>query len=105
MEKISLNSDEMIWEKVLNYPEGTMCKVLREDGNKKTILLKIPPYFKMDAHSHTVVEQHFVLEGEYKIGGKVFKKGYYELIPEGFTHGPFYTETGALILVVWDSYK
>jgi anti-sigma factor ChrR (cupin superfamily) len=105
MEIISLNTNDMEWQQAKNYPEGTMSKILRDDGERKTILLKVPPGFKMDSHSHTVVEQHFILEGEYEIGGKIHKVGSYQLIPQEYTHGPFYSENGAVILVIWDAYK
>ena len=105
MEIISVNYQDLEWIQAKNYPEGTMCKILRDDGDKKTILLKIPAGFKMDAHSHTVVEQHYILEGEYEIGGKIHTEGSYQLIPQGYTHGPFYSKNGAVILVVWDSYN
>ena len=64
MVKISLNCKDLEWTQAKNYPVGTMSKILRNDGDKKTILLKIPAGFKMDAHSHTVVEQHYIMEGE-----------------------------------------
>jgi anti-sigma factor ChrR (cupin superfamily) len=56
----------------------------------------------MEGHSHTTVEQHFVLEGEYESEGKVYKAGTYRLIPEHETHGPFKSSKGAVILVIWD---
>jgi len=59
----------------------------------------------MEGHSHTTVEQHFVLEGEYESEGKVYKAGTYRLIPEHETHGPFKSSKGAVILVIWDPEK
>jgi len=105
MKEIFINCNEIKWTQSDNYPEGTMSKVLRESEDKKTILLKLPAGFKMDAHSHTVVEQHYVLEGEYEIEGRTYSKGSYQLIPPGYTHGPFYSKEGAVILVIWDPHK
>jgi hypothetical protein len=59
----------------------------------------------MEGHSHTAVEQHFVLEGEYESEGKVYKAGTYRLIPQHETHGPFKSSQGAVILVIWDPEK
>lgn len=56
----------------------------------------------MEAHSHNSVEQHYVLEGQYEIEGKVYSKGTYQLLPAGYEHGPFTSEKGAIVLVIWD---
>lgn len=56
----------------------------------------------MPAHSHTSVEQHYILEGSYEIEGQIYNKGTYQLIPAGFSHGPFYSKEGAILLVIWD---
>jgi hypothetical protein len=59
----------------------------------------------MEGHSHTTLEQHFVLEGMYESEGKTYKAGTYRLIPRHKTHGPFKSSTGAVILVIWDPEK
>ena len=41
------------------YPSGTMVKMLREDGEARTLLMKIPPGFHLDPHCHITCEQHF----------------------------------------------
>ena len=56
----------------------------------------------MEGHSHTTMEQHIVLKGEYESEGKVYKAGTYRLIPKHKTHGPFKSSQGAVILVIWD---
>ncbi len=43
----------------------------------------------MDAHAHTSVEQHYVLEGQYKIEGRKYGPSTYQMIPARHTHGPF----------------
>ncbi len=104
MKEFSLNHEEMPWEEAQGYPTGTKAKVLREDGSKKTFMLKLPAGFDMEAHCHTAVsEQHFVLDGSYRSEGKTHSKGAYRFIPREVTHGPFTSEQGAVILVVWDS--
>jgi anti-sigma factor ChrR (cupin superfamily) len=104
MKEAALNYQEMQWEKAPNYPPGTMMKVLRrdEEGCPLTIILKVGEGFKMESHSHVGIEQHFVLEGEYQSEGDIYQAGYYRLIPERTSHGPFHSEKGAVILVMWD---
>ena len=105
MTEISINSADLSWEQAENYPDGTMRKTLRKDssGNPSTILLKLPPGFTMDGHSHIIAEHHYVLEGEYEVKGEIFRAGHYHLISEHTNHGPFRSDTGALLLVIWES--
>ena len=104
MEEVSLNYQEMEWEKAETYPSGTMMKVLRRDerGQPLTIILKLKGGFEVGAHSHIGTEQHFVLEGEYESEGRVYEAGSYRLIPVETPHGPFTSTKGAVILVLWD---
>jgi len=55
----------------------------------------------MEGHTHIHVEQHFILKGQYEINGQVFSQGTYQLIHTDMTHGPFTSETGAEVLIVW----
>jgi len=97
-----VNCNEMEWQPAQSYPPGAMSKILRDDHGHKTILLKVPVGFQMPAHSHTSLEQHYVLEGSYEIEGRAYGPGTYQLIPPGFAHGPFDSKDGAVLLVVWD---
>ena len=105
MEEIMYHTGEMAWQDAKSYPPGAKVKVLREGepSEGRTVLLKLPPNWEMQAHSHTTVEQHYILEGEYESQGKVFPAGTYQLIPRKAEHGPFATKSGAIILVIWDS--
>lgn len=105
MKELSVNYQEMQWEDARGYPPGTLEKVLRvgETGEHLAVLLKLPHDFKMETHSHMGMEQHFVLEGEYESEGRIYRAGSYRLIPQKTTHGPFRSEKGALLLVVWDA--
>jgi anti-sigma factor ChrR (cupin superfamily) len=105
MKKLINLFEDSNWEKATGYPEGTLWKVLRDDESRKTILLKLPAGFKMGSHSHITTEQHFVLEGAYSSDGEVYHKGSYQIFAAGDEHGPFISEDGALILVVWDAFK
>lgn len=102
MKEIAINCDKMEWENASGYPSGTKIKVLCDDKSGRTILLKLPKGFTMEAHCHVKTEQHFVLEGQYKSGEQLFGSQTYQLIPKGVTHGPFTSEKGATVLVIWN---
>ena len=72
--------DENGWESAVNYPDGTLRKVLRDENGAKTLLIKYPKGFKMNMHSHITTEQHIVLEGSYTSKGKQYPSGSYEII-------------------------
>ena len=103
MQEIYVNCNDLEWMDDPHYMSGTQVKLLRDGKDGKTALLKLPPGFKMEAHSHTTVEQHYVLEGEYEIDGRVYGPGTYQLFPPGDTHGPFTSKDGAVVLVIWDA--
>ncbi|MGD8726635.1 MAG: cupin domain-containing protein [Gemmatimonadales bacterium] len=102
MSAITLNTNHMPWQEAESYPEGTSIKLLRDEGETKSALLRLPPGFRMDAHTHTCAEQHFVLEGEYEVDGKEYGPGTYQYIPARFRHGPFASRDGAVVLVAWE---
>lgn len=83
------------------YPGGTKIKVLRDDEGGRTVILKLPKGFNMAGHSHINTEQHFILKGRYEIDGHVYGEGTYQLIRPNMTHGPFTSQTGAEVLVIW----
>ncbi len=97
-----VNSNTMEWQEAgKGYPPGTNMKLLRDDDDGRTAILKLPKGFKMEGHSHIKDEQHFVLKGQYEIGEKVYSQGTYQFIHHSVTHGPFTSKIGAEILVVW----
>jgi anti-sigma factor ChrR (cupin superfamily) len=96
------NYDNIRWKKAPGYPVGTKIKILRDEGGIKTILLKLPKGFNMEAHTHVYNEQHFVLAGKYESEGKVYTSGNYRFIPAHKDHGPFTSKTGAVILIIWE---
>ena len=97
--------DDSGWEDAPGYQEGTKRKVLRDENGCKTILLRLPKHFHMEAHSHVNAEQHFVIDGSYAINNIPFSKGSYQRIPANEEHGSFTSEDGAVLLVMWDPVK
>ena len=102
MKNILYIYDKLGWKQAKGYPKGTRIKTLRDEGNAKTILLKLPKGFHMDSHCHVTTEQHLVISGKYESEGEVYSSGNYRLIPVCVDHGPFESKTGAVILVIWD---
>jgi len=102
MPEITRDTNQMAWEDATSYPSGTERKVLREEGGIRVILLKLPPGFRMNEHTHIFGEQHFVLEGEYETAGKSFGPGTFQYIPAHTNHGPYTSEAGAVVLVIWE---
>jgi anti-sigma factor ChrR (cupin superfamily) len=94
--------DDLNWQDAIEYPAGTKLKVLRNEETAKTVLLKLPAGFSMGIHSHVTAEQHFILQGEYTSEGELYRTGSYQIFASHEEHGPFESENGALVLVVWD---
>jgi anti-sigma factor ChrR (cupin superfamily) len=103
MKELSINHDDMAWEEAKGYPTGTKIKLLREENGQRTFLLRLAKGLAVEAHCHTAQkEQHFVLEGHYEGNDKSYGPGSYRFIPRGVTHGPFTSEDGAIVLVIWE---
>jgi anti-sigma factor ChrR (cupin superfamily) len=103
MNAVTVNANDLKWRPAEGYSAGAEEKVLSAGGGMapRTILLKIPPGWTMDAHSHVFTELHYVLEAEYEIQEKRYPPGTYRVIPKEVKHGPFTTRTGAIVLVTW----
>jgi len=103
MEHKSVLSSQLPWEQPAGFPEKLRRKVLRvgPDGRPRAALLRLDAGFEMDAHTHDLAEQHFVIEGMYEVLGREFPAGAYHFIPPHTSHGPFRSRGGAQILVVW----
>lgn len=96
--------DDSGWQDAQEYPAGTKKKLLRDENDAKTILLKLPEGFYMASHAHVTAEQHVILKGEYISEGKVYHEGAYQSFEAHENHGPFESKHGAIVLVIWDPY-
>ncbi len=98
-----VDCNSMEWQDASDmYPQGTKIKVLRDDQGGRTIVLQLPLGFRMEGHSHTKNEQHYVLSGQYELEGRACGEGTYQLIHSEMSHGPFTSEAGAVVLVIWN---
>lgn len=65
-----------------------------------TLLIKEPPgWYTAAAESHSVLQEDILLEGDCWYGEQHVEGPTYFCFPPGHSHGPMYTETGALWLV------
>jgi len=107
MNAVCIKAGEMEWRPADGYGSGAEEKVLNEgDGVvPRTILLKIPPGWRMEAHSHLNTELHYIIDGEYESQGEKFLPGTFCVIPKEVRHGGYSTASGATILVTWCDLK
>ena len=103
MNSIDIEANDIEWKDAIGYPPGAQEKVLNSGSemSPRSILLKLPPGWSMDSHSHSHTELHYVMEGNYESGNKIHASGTFRIIPKEVEHGPFTTKTGAIILIIW----
>lgn len=82
--------------------EGVWQKVLYQDpdGTRGTYLMYLAPETQTEGHSHTVLEEIFVLEGSFRDAGKRYGRGDYCVRAAGQNHSAGTTE-GCLALVIY----
>ncbi len=78
---------------------GNAIKVLRQDDESMSMLVRLEPGTVFPAHFHPADEETYVVEGETWFGDIHLKAGDYHLAPKGTTHGEVTTETGCLLLI------
>jgi hypothetical protein len=102
--EIGINSEQMQWQGVAGYPEGTRICILRTDeqGMVRAFLLRAGEDFTMGGHTNTISEQQLVLEGEIQGGSQNFGRGSYRFIPRSSSHDPWTCGEGAVLFVTWD---
>jgi quercetin dioxygenase-like cupin family protein len=105
MNAVSVNTNEIKWQRAQGYAGGTEEKILSVGGSvaPRVTILKFPPGWGMEAHSHRFTELHYVLEGQLESEGNIYPAGTFRIIPKHVAHGPFSSSTGAVVLVIWCS--
>ena len=78
---------------------GNTVKILRQDEESMSILVRLEPGTVFPAHSHPADEETYVLEGKTRFGDIELEAGDYHLAPKGSHHGEVTTETGCLLLI------
>jgi hypothetical protein len=64
-------------------------KMLRDDGDSKTFLLKVPAGFIMNSHNMILLSSIVILEGEFESRGKHYNAGTYRYFPANKNQGPY----------------
>jgi len=81
------------------FGPGVAMKVLHQDGNTLSYLLRLEPGASLPAHRHPQDEECLVLEGEMHIGELVVTAGGYHLGRRGVLHDRLCSPGGALIFL------
>ena len=79
-------------------------KVLRQDGDSASFLLRVQPGGQLPDHVHLEEEECLVLEGSLLLGeGIMLRAGDYHRAPKGSPHGVASTNTGVLLFLRSDN--
>lgn len=105
----ALDSSALPWTNTITpgFPPGAMRKTLRIDpdsGAGTWLLGVLPQWREHRVEIHPVAEEAFVLLGEMVTDRGVMTAGCYFWRPPHIPHGPFATETGALMLFRTDGH-
>lgn len=81
------------------FGPGITMKVLHQDGDTLSYLLRLAPGASLPPHRHSQDEECLVLEGEMRIGELVLGPGSYHLGRRGVLHDRLSSPAGALIFL------
>jgi anti-sigma factor ChrR (cupin superfamily) len=81
------------------FGPGVTMKVLNQEGDTLSYLLRLQPGASLPAHRHPQDEECLVLEGEMHIGEVVLGRGGYHLGRRGVLHDQLSSPGGALIFL------
>lgn len=93
-----VRNDEGEWVEITN---GVKIKNLyrNPERNYATLLIKMDPGATFPDHVHTDSEECYVIEGDLRMGGRVFGKGDYIRAEAHSTHESISTENGCFLLI------
>jgi hypothetical protein len=103
--RIELETERMEWivSPVPGPPEGMVLKILRHvesTGEMTALCSSVPHYDYPMLEFHDCVEEIYLIEGDIWLGNSgLMTAGSYLWRPPFITHGPFFSRTGALMLV------
>ena len=78
---------------------GNSIKVLRDDSETMSMLVRLSPGATFPEHYHPADEETYVIEGETWFGDIHLGAGDYHHAAKGTTHGEVRTETGCVLLI------
>ena len=85
------------------FPGDATVATLRGDAGSgaTTLLVRLPPGGRIEAHKLPESVQHLVLEGRYESEDTVYRTGTYRLIPKGEVPA-ITSDAGAVVLVMYE---
>lgn len=93
---LTIRETEGVWVPLL---PGVRMKLLREDAETRSYLLRMAPGASLPAHNHIHEEECMVLEGEVQLGDVHAQAGDYHLARSGLAHGSLYSPGGCLLFL------
>jgi hypothetical protein len=103
--RIEIDSEALPWTQspIPGPSEGLLHKTLRmveATGEMTVLVTNVRHYDYPMLEFHDCVEEIYLIEGDIWLGNSgLMREGSYFWRPPFITHGPFYSETGALMLV------
>jgi quercetin dioxygenase-like cupin family protein len=91
-----VHSHEGDWVSII---QGVEVKILRQDADTRSMLIRMAPDTRLPAHAHDLDEESLVLEGEVTVQGVHCNAGDYHFAPAGKDHSQIETTTGCLLFV------
>ena len=91
-----VHSHEGEWVRLLR---GVELKLLRQEGNQRSYLLRMAPGARIPPHEHALDEESLILEGDATINGVLCRTGDYHFAPRGKPHGWLTSEDGCLLFI------
>jgi anti-sigma factor ChrR (cupin superfamily) len=93
---VTVRADSGDWSKLA---PGVQCKVLHDDGETRSVLLRLAPGARLPAHGHAAEESCVVLEGDARLGDIEVHAGDFHLALPGSIHGEITTRSGTLLFI------
>lgn len=91
-----VHSHEGRWIKLLR---GIELKLLRQDTQSRSYLLRMAPGSRIPPHDHPLDEECLILEGEATVNGVLCRAGDYHLARQGKPHDWLTSEKGCLLFI------
>ncbi len=93
---IFVHSQEGEWVHLL---PGVEFKLLRQDGDQHSYLLRMAAGSRIPPHEHTLDEEALVLEGDITINDVLCRSSDYHFAPRGKPHGWLTSEAGCMLFI------
>jgi len=93
---VTVRADEGDW---IEIAPRVHSKLLHEDGQARSFLLRLAPGARLPVHGHAAEETCLVLEGSLQIGELEMRAGDFHLALEGSVHDDITSRSGALLFI------